>query len=85
MKPHRIVPRVCPRCGVVIDGATNADGQKAAPSLDALTVCGGCAAILRCTNNGFAQLTKEGFRELPSDTRDALVDAVRTVGGWARK
>lgn len=45
-KTHTVPTTTCPKCGVIVDRATNAEGM-ASPSVDDFSICFTCATICR--------------------------------------
>lgn len=45
-KTHEVPITTCPKCGVMVDRATNAEGMKA-PCVDDFSICFTCATICR--------------------------------------
>lgn len=54
-----IIPTACPACGYRLDAAMDAAGSDAAPGPGDFTVCFGCGAVLRYTDELGVRLVKE--------------------------
>lgn len=75
----------CPKCGKHINAAATVSDENAQPSSGDVTVCIGCAGILKFDDNlKLAKLTTEEFDEMDEATKDNLLQAVAIVESMRR-
>ena len=77
-KGHRMPEQLCPKCGHLLDAASNLDNPRAKPKPEDYTVCIACAAILRF--NSMLRLdvpTPEDVAALQRDDPDYFAEMQR--------
>lgn len=70
----------CPSCDKKLNAATRADGRRGKPAAGDVTVCTGCACLLRYSRSLRVRLlTAEDVSKLPKDLLTTLRKAQRAI------